>query len=150
MPAIKKVSYTNIFSQLNNASAAAGEHNDCSVKAVALATGCGYSRAKDVLALCGRKDRKGAYTYQITNAIRSLGRATFNMNIGDIVRSYPEPHRSVLKGITTHHPRRFNKHWPKGTFLLFTKGHVACVIDGELHVWTVNKAHRVVAMYKVI
>lgn len=149
MPAIKRVSFTNIFSQLNSISYSEGETNDCSVKAVALVVGCTYAAAKAALAARGRKDRKGAYTSDILAAIRSFGKTTLCISSREIMSRYPEPHRSVLKNITTHHPRRFNKVWPKGAYLLFSKRHVSACINGELHDWAVNSAKRVVAIYEV-
>lgn len=150
MPAIKKIAYTNIFSQLNNEAFAKGENNDCSVKAVALVTGSLYDVAHRALDAQGRSQRKGAYTTQIHAAIAALGKKVVQVNPRDIIALYPEPHRSVLKGITTHHPRRFDKVWPKGKYLLYSRRHVSAVIDGVLHDWAVNSARRVISVYEVV
>ncbi len=143
MPAIKKVSYTTVFSQLNNEAYSKGETNDCSVKAVALVTGALYDDAHRALSTRGRKARHGAYTSDIIAAVRSFGKTTNAVDARAIIAQYPSPHRDVLKNVTTHHPRRFNKAWPKGRFLLFSRRHVSAVIDGVLHDWAVNKALRV-------
>lgn len=149
MPAIRKVSYTTVFTQLNETSAAMGETNDCSVKAVALVANVSYAQAHEALKQRGRKERKGAYTHDIIAAVRATGKEVTLVDQRSIIANYPSPHRDVLKGLTTHHPRRFNKAWPKGRYLMFVKRHVAAVIDGELHDWTVNKAKRVQALYEV-
>jgi hypothetical protein len=149
MPAIKKVSYTTVFSQLNNASFAAGETNDCGVKAVALVATVPYDVARQALADRGRKARKGTYTHDILATVRAAGKEVTQVNPRDIIARYPSPHRNVLRSVTTHHPRRFNKVWPKGRYLLFSKRHVSAVIDGELHDWAINSAKRVQAIYEV-
>lgn len=150
MPAIKKIGYTQIFSQLNNTSFAEGETNDCSVKAVALVCDIDYKTAKAALAANGRKDRQGAYTSDIVRTVRGFGKTAVVTWARQIIDKYPSPHRDVLKNVTTHHPRRFNKVWPKGRFLLFSRGHVSAVIDGVLHDWAVNSAKRVYQIYEVI
>lgn len=149
MPAIKKVSLTTVFSQLNETSAAMGETNDCAVKAVALVANVSYAQAHEALKQRGRKARRGAYTHDIIKAVRAAGKEVILVDQRSIIAHYPSPHCNVLKGLTTHHPRRFNKVWPKGRYLMFVARHVAAVIDGELHDWTVNKAKRVVALYQV-
>ncbi len=149
MPAIKKVAYTNIFTQLNTLSYMEGETNDCSVKAVALVTGCTYSAAKAALAARGRKKGQGAYTHDILAVIRGFGKEATRVDERSIIANYPSPHNAKATCITTHHPRRFNKRWPKGKFLMFSTRHVSTCIDGELHDWAVNSARRVIAMYEV-
>ncbi len=149
MPAIKKVSFTQVFTQLNTESYRNHENNDCAVKAVAVVAGVSYEAAKAELAKRGRKDRKGAYTHDILFAVRFFGKTVEAVDMRTVIARYPSPHRDVLKGVTTHHPRRFAKVWPKGKFLLFITRHVAACVDGELHDWTVNSAKRVQYMYEV-
>lgn len=150
MPAIKRVNHTQIFSQLNAKTWEHGENNDCSVKAVAIVCGVSYDAAKTALAARGRKDGKGAYTQDILAVCRTeFGKETTLVDMKKVVATYPSPHCNVLKGITTHHPRRFNKVWPKGNYLMFVTRHVAAVVDGVTHDWTVNKAMKVVALYEV-
>lgn len=150
MPAIKKIAYTETFNALNKSSYANGEHNDCSVKALALVANVPYEDAKRTLAARGRKDRAGAYTSTILSAVRDCGKSPVRVDPASIIAHYPSPHSNVLKSITTHHPRRFNKVWPRGKFLLFTRGHVSAVIDGVLHDWAVNTAKRAYEIYQVI
>ena len=66
----------------------------------------------------------------------------------DIINLYPSPH-CKLKGVTTHHPDRFRKHWPQGRYLLVTASHVAAVVDGEMHDWARNHSIRVTSIYDV-
>lgn len=149
MPAIKRVAHTQIFSQLNNTSFSHGETNDCSVKALAVVARIPYEDAKRTLAARGRKARKGAYTNDILAAVRDCGRTVERVDPKTIIAQYPPRYAAHHKTITTHHPRRFKDNWPKGTFLLFTRGHVSACVDGELHDWAVNAVKRVVAVYRV-
>lgn len=149
MPAIRKIGYSETFSKLNTLSAANGETNDCAVKAVALVTGKLYDEAHRALAAKGRVARKGTYRHQQFDVIREFGKTLTRIDPREIIKQYPSPHRDVLKSVTTHHPRRFNKVWPKGTYLLFSVGHVSAVIDGVLHDWAVNSARRVTEIYEV-
>lgn len=149
MPAIKKVSYTQTFSKLNEISFDAREYNDCAVKAVALVCGVEYKKALDKMTELGRKARRGTDFFIIDQAIKFFGKRTARIDKREIIANYPSPHRDVLKSITTHHPRRFNKVWPKGTYLLYSKGHVSACIDGVVHDWAINRAKRVWRMEQV-
>lgn len=150
MPAIKKISYTTTFSQLNDQSFKHGETNDCAVKAVALVTEKLYSEAHRALADRGRKTRQGTPFRAIDETIKEFGYKVERVDPREIIAAYPSPHRDVLKNITTHHPRRFNKVWPKGTYLLYSRAHVSAVIDGELHDWAVNRAKRVWRIDRIV
>jgi hypothetical protein len=150
MPKIKSVAYTTTFNQLNEESHSMGETNDCGVKAVALVANVSYNTAHAALAARGRKNGKGTMTADIHRAlIIDFNVKIEQVNAREIIATYPMPHCEKATCLTTHHPRRFAKAWPKGKFLLYTKRHVAAVIDGELHDWTVNTAKRVTHIYKV-
>lgn len=55
---------TITFEQCNKRTAELGETNDCTVKAVAIATGEGYDKAHAHLKSLGRKPRKGFFWHQ--------------------------------------------------------------------------------------
>lgn len=149
MAKIKMVAHTLAFESLSNETCSNNEHNDCAVKAVALVANVSYKDAHAALAALGRKARKATQNVDIQAAIWSLGKTTTSIDRRAIIATYPEPHRSVLRNVTTHHPRRFAKVWPQGTYLLYTSGHVAACVDGVVHDWTVNTAKRVVSIVKV-
>lgn len=150
MPAIKKIGYTTTFSKLNTLSFAKNETNDCAVKAITIATGKLYDEAHRALAKHGREARKGTSFGAIARTIREFGFKTERVDARTIIAQYPSPHRDVLKSVTTHHPRRFNKVWPKGTYLLYSHRHVSAVVDGELHDWAVNSAKRVWRIDRIV
>jgi len=147
---IKTVASSDTFNALFAEARAAGERNDCAVKAIVLATGVSYEVARAALAVRGRKTGHGAWPSDINAVIRSFGfRLDFVMQ-SEFIRAYPLPHRHVASCVTTHHPRRFAKVWPKGTFLIYTRGHVLTCIDGVVHDWTINKAKRVTEIFRVV
>lgn len=150
MPAPIAQSKTAAYWSLSEQSAARGEHNDCTVKALAVACNVSYDDAHQALEANGRKHRDGAYFHTIRAAVEQLG---YKLNVIDpagIIASYPKPHCDKLKNVTTHHPDRFASVWPKGTFLLFPAGHVAAIVDGQNHDWTRGRANRVQSMYEVV
>ena len=62
---------------------------------------------------------------------------------------YPKSGRP--QNITTHHPEKYNKVWKDGKKYIFsTARHVAAVIDGVNHDWTVGRSLRVQDVYQVI
>jgi len=148
MAKIKKISFTDTYVALDEEKKVHGERNDCAVKAVALACGVPYAKALKALLEAGRKPQKGAWTSTILKVMKDLGTKTEAVDPQSIIKEYPGIH-STLKHITTHHPRRFAKVWPEGTFVLFMVGHVAVVKDGVLHDWTVNRTKRVTSIYRV-
>lgn len=149
MPKIKPVAKSETFTTLNMLAFKKGETNDCGVKAIALAGGCTYESAHAMAAVRGRKAKKGMWRSDIISCIRECGKTLTRIDPREIIATYPGVHGRVLKSITTHHPRRFAKVWPKGTFILFQSGHVSVVIDGTLHDWAVNKAKIVTEIYRV-
>jgi hypothetical protein len=150
MPALKKIGYTNTFSQLNMASYKHNETNDCTVKALAIVSGKTYDEAHRALAAAGRKPREGAYFSEQVKALLALGKTLKPVNKHEILATFPKNRKGKTRtNMTTHHPRRFNKLWPKGTFLLYTDRHVSAVVDGVMHDWAANTSRRVLCMYEV-
>lgn len=141
---------TGEFNQLVAESQSMNETKDCSVKAVALACNVEYVVAHKALADNGRRERKGAYTQEILNAVKDLGYKAESVMPMDFIRQYPKGHRDVLRSVTTHHPARFNSVWADGnTYLVFTRGHVLTVINGVNHDWTNGRAKRASLIYKI-
>ncbi len=139
------------YNALAMASREMRETNDCAVKAVATVCGVSYEVAHATLEKFGRKNGKGAHTYQIHDAVEFLGKSTRGVAIQYFIQKYPKGHRDVLKNVTTHHMARFNNVWADGkTYLVYTKGHVLAVVNGVNHDWTVGSSKQVVAIYEVI
>lgn len=128
------------------------EANFCSVASLAAACKVPVEAAYEAMKAQGRKDGQGASMMQIRAAARSLG---FDMRPSDSaflenkIAQYPGVHKN-LKGVTTHHPRRFAKAWAGVTGIFYCVGHVAAVVDGELADWTVNSSKRVIMFYHIL
>lgn len=151
MPAPKKIARTNDFIALTADREEHNEHNDCSVIALALATGLPYAKTREALRARGRKDRDGVSIVHILDALEDLGWTTVHVGKMKFINQYPGHHRTALKNVTTHHPDRFPEVWRDGnTYLIFTATHVLCVKDGVNHDWTRGRAKRAWRIYKVV
>ena len=125
------------------------EANDCSVRAIAAIVGS-YEAAHKMMLLHGRESGKGASHTSIFNALLELGLKTTRVSIRSFIEKYPTAHRNALKNVTTHHMERFPAVWKDGcTYLVFTKGHVLAVINGENVDATKGKAIRANEIYLV-
>jgi hypothetical protein len=103
-----------------------------------------------MLAQRGRKNGKGAYTHDIVNSLKAMGKTVKMVDPRSFIDCYPKAHR-VLKSVTSHHMDRFNKVWSNGkTYLCFTTNHVFAVVDGVNHDWTRGRAMQVVLIYEII
>lgn len=125
------------------------ESNDCSVISTALACGIPYDEAHAMLAAAGRKDGKGLQTFAQLKAIQDAGFRYAEVHRRDFIEQYPKAHH-VLKNVTTHHPERFNSVWADGSnYLLFSRGHVSAVVDGQLIDWAARRQLKVISIYRV-
>lgn len=150
MAKISKLSKTEQFVSLHNTSLKINEHNDCSVKAVALFCDVPYEVAHAELKRLGRKDRCGCLDVIIRKAVCNLTGVT-GLSLVDPrqwVEQYPAPHHN-LKSMTTYHPVRFSQVFSKiqGKYLIFVSGHVCVMIDGVIHDWSNDKAMRVQSVW---
>ena len=146
-----KLARTESFNAIDQASKMMNETNDCSVKAAALAFGVQYRTAHDHFAANGRQPRRGTFRTAITLAklANAIGMKMTRVNPQDFIDQYPKAHR-ILRNVTTHHPKRFNKVWADGhTYIVFSRGHVGVVKNGVNHDWTVGRAMRVIDIWRV-
>ena len=125
------------------------EGSDCSVQAVAIVCGVTYAEAHAACKALGRKDGKGMSTHLIERAVEALGCKVECRRRRDFIAQYPGAHKN-LQNVTTHHPSRFNKVWADGkTYLFYTTGHVAAVVDGANGDWCRRNALRVTRIVEV-
>ena len=153
MPRIKQVMGTQEYASLSSDPfrLANREANDCTVVAISIACHVTYDVAHAALAAQGRKNGRGTFAHQQKAAIESLGyeittEIWSKSGRQQIIDLYPGSHKK-LQNITTHHPRRFHAAWKQfcgdRVVLLYSKGHVSAVKDGQLHDWAINRALRV-------
>lgn len=126
-----------IWDKMATASAAHGENNDCTVKALTAATGLTYDECHAALKTAGRKNRRGCHMHREgVAAATALG---FHMTrLG--------PHQYNAKTMITAERDRNLK---KGRFVLRVRGHVAALIDGKVIDWSQGRRHRINAVYAV-
>ena len=109
------------------------ETNDCSVMAIAIACRLTYEQAHRVMAEHGRRNGRGAHTFQILAAAKSLG---FELT----------PVKKVNKGYTAC---TIGKKCKAGYYMAFVSGHVLGVVNGDVYDWTEGRRHRIKKVYKV-
>lgn len=151
MPALKKTFQPSAFAGLKATRDSFSEKNDCTVVALALATGLPYAVCHKALADQGRKPGKGAFDFQWKAAAKALGfelRRWTSAEMVAMVQSYP---KKGIAGITTHQPRRFPKCWANtGKLILHSRRHVSACINGEVQDWAINNSKQVHAIYEVL
>jgi hypothetical protein len=92
------------------------EKNDCTVRAMAIATETSYTKAYLKLATAGRKHNRGFHVYKLlkTNTVH------FNYRFEKL---------KFRRAITLH---KFLKRYPQGTYYVQKSGHVFVVRDGAV------------------
>ena len=112
------------------------ESGYCGVIAISVAAQVPFGKSRSLLFKLGRKDRQGTTTAHIHFALRKL----------DYVSEYYQD-RAWPKTLAT--ATRFLP--KKGTFLVYTRGHVSCVRDGVLEDWAAEtkSRKRVIAVYQI-
>ena len=153
---------SRLFTRAQKRSRKWGETNDCTVIALAIATGNPYEVAHGALALRGRSFRKGVAMYQVFQALEDLGfdrekvfeRWTLDHGT-EFTESSPSHQaakryrRSRWANVKT--VRTLPEHLPKrGVFLIETASHVFCARAGEVHDWTEGRKHRITNIHRII
>lgn len=126
-----------------------GETNDCTVVALAAATDMPYKTAHTLLAQRGRKPRRGFSMCWVEDALNELGFKATRIEAREKIDQYPSPHNN-LRGVTSHHPDRFNKVWNDGQRYMFvTPRHVLAVVDGGVVDWSRGRSLRVQYVWRI-
>ena len=115
---------------------AAGEKNDCSVKALAIAANMPYRQAHEIMRKFGRKNRRGAFNFQILAAMRAVG---LNLeNISNHISNF-----STVNRFEQFHGNI------KGTFVIFVHNHVLVWKNGKTEDWSAHSRKRIQMVYYV-
>lgn len=149
---------SDLFQKMERRSNRWRERNDCTVKALAIATGKTYEQAHGALALRGRNYRKGTTMSTVFRALDDLGftqKEIYRRDFADRDHLYPPDKERAkkmrrtrwakgrtMKSIQPHLPQR-------GVFLISTSSHVLCVRAGEVHDWTTNRKHRITHVHHI-
>lgn len=112
------------------------ERGYCAVIAVSVAAKVPFGKSRSLLHKQGRKQGKGAQGAWIHATLKQLG-----YKVSLVMDRQPK----TLATATRVLPRR-------GTFLLYTRGHVSCVRDGVLEDWAADKGSRkrVQCIYRIV
>lgn len=132
-----------------------GDDKFCAVIAAQILTNMPLEKVYEAFEKNGRGKNQGTSEIVTKKAYEELG---FRLVAWDkekirneIVSEFPGVHKN-LKGITSHHPKRFPEAWklaPSRALLHSTK-HAWAVIDGFNHDFSVNNSYRVIKMFEVI
>jgi hypothetical protein len=149
---------SDLYQKLKRRSDRWRESNDCTVKALAIATGKTYEQAHGALALRGRNFRKGTTMDVFWLAASDLGftkkevYCRFFSDRGHYLSSDNEKatkyRRSrwakgkTIKSIKPHLPKR-------GVYLIETSDHILCVRAGQVHDWADDRRHRIVKVHHI-
>ena len=151
MPKRTKFVENKYFTALRSETASRGEHNDCTVKALAVAARIPYSEAHEALRRRGRRNRKGFYTYEIVKELDERGFTVKKINIERFMSEWYPRSLKHLQNITLRHFVKFPSIFGEYRFLAKVKGHVAMYDGGNgLVDWSVNSSKRVTDLYMVL
>lgn len=123
------------FEELQEVSKSIEETKDCAVKAVAAVTGLAYLVVHSAMCRHGRRPKSctpNRITYEV---LKHLG-----FKNKDVTRYY--------KSKTVRTLEREMKH-RRGTYLVWTKGHILAVVKGKVCDWTEGRLHRVIRIERV-
>lgn len=113
------------------------ERLDCSVIAIALATGVGYEKAHKALAHMGRKPRHKTPRIYSSGAIANLG---FKFDI----ETPRKPSGSKYTPITIGEYVSSKK-----KYIAFCRGHMFAIVNGKVEDWTDGRRHRITELWVV-
>jgi hypothetical protein len=108
------------------------ENNDCTVKAVAIATNQPYKLVHAKLAEAGRKAGKGTYSHVYKDVMRKMGFNVFTVH-------------TTAKTVTTlpHHLD------PSKRYVCNVKGHALAVANGKVEDWSEGRRYRIQNVWEI-
>jgi hypothetical protein len=109
------------------------EHNDCAVRAFAIASCLDYKTAHALFAKHGRKPRRGTFLYVTANVVREQ----FPYSIFARLDSPP-----MLKDFVHSHPQ--------GHYMVWVSGHFLAVCDGVILDWFIKPQRRVKGFWRLV
>lgn len=139
---------TSKFEMICNDSRSYNERNDCTVKALAIATGIDYLDAHTALKKQGRGDRQGCMKPQQEKALNSVG---YSIERLARYKLTPSGRRcGVMKEYRGKTMTTVAKYLdPSKVYWIYTSGHVAAVVNGKVEDWTEGRRHRVLDVCEI-
>jgi hypothetical protein len=121
---------------LQQARRSLNETNDCAVRAVAAATDTHYADVHSLMARNGRKPRRGTPNEISRKVLDILGFKTQEVT--------PFFKSKTIR--TLGHELKYRQ----GTYLVWTRGHILAIVDGEVKDFTKGRCHRVRRIERVV
>jgi len=141
----------NKYLKLSIDSAKHNEANDCTVRALSLTCDISYDKAHEIFKNLGRKNRHGVLRYITFQAIKRAGKNFEEIKIEEFILSKYPKSQHFRKTVTPKHPFLFKKVWQDGnSYMMFVKGHVLAIVNGEVLDWSENRAFRANCLIKIV
>jgi hypothetical protein len=140
------------FTKLHAIAESLGESNDCTVKALALTTGIGYHEAHATMKAHGRPDGRGWYMsapkywgmpYCVTLSVLAVHGHTAREIPLSVLRARAGVENLTIGRVASMLPRR-------GRYLVWVRGHILAVVNGQIEDWTGAWAGRKVSRKHVL
>ena len=122
------------FEDLRKAAEEMYEYNDCGVKAITMVSHQSYKEAHRMAKVVGQRENRGGMRVRsILTTLAAMGLEWENYRL-----FWP----CTLATVTRRIP-------PKGRFLVFVRGHVSAVVDGQVMDWAEGQKLNVLNVYEV-
>ena len=142
---------TSKLAECDAASNAKNETNDCTVRALAAASGASYDEAHAALAKHGRPYRKGptASWGFGKGGRRFIDCPALRKAAADLGCTWRvlEPTEYTAKTMTT---AERDRRLASGRYICMVRGHVAALVEGEVIDWTAGRRHQIKEVYEVV
>lgn len=126
---------TRLYESVNAVGRSKGERSDCGVIAISIICEVSYDKAYKALERAGRKDRCRVYEGQLQGALNRLG-----------YRIVQVTHKSEMSKPRT---TKTIEQETGGRCLVFIANHVAALVEGTLHDWSIERNKRVTHYWKI-
>lgn len=113
-----------------------GDHGYCGIVALAVATGEDPLFIQELVGAYGRQKGDGTTIAQLLDVLADYG------------LSFREDKYARAKGARTM--ASVSQVACTGTWFALTKGHVAAIVDGDVHDWTAGRRHRIRHLVKLV
>ena len=124
----------NYYETIKKKSQRQKEKNDCSVKAVALATGRDYDEVHDAFNRAGRKIRHTTPRVITDQVVENMGYIWVDVTLNYDAKTVRMLEKEVTK---------------RKTLIVFVCKHVLCLRNGKVQDWTAGRMHRVQEIFEL-
>lgn len=124
------------FKEAKISSSKMREHNDCAVKALAIAGNKSYEEVHSLFKSLGRKNRRGTSQFIIHKAAKQV-------NPNFVFKNIRKPNGSFYTA------RSIREAFPKGRYMILYRGHIAAMVDGTIEDWSEGRCHRVLGIFEM-